>query len=51
MITLIPSRHGYRYSGPLAFGTREITIPERSGLCRVFAPDGDAPLTLTPSHD
>ena len=51
VITLIPSRHGLHYSGLLDFRGREITLPERSGLSRIFAPDGGGPLVLTPSHD
>jgi hypothetical protein len=51
MITLIPSRHGLHYSGCLRFGGKEITVPERSGLCRIFAPEGEDPLVLTPEHD
>jgi hypothetical protein len=38
IISLCPARHGYTFSGALRYHNTEVSLPECSGLTRVFIP-------------
>jgi hypothetical protein len=43
IVSLCPSRHGYSFSGRVAYKGLSVTLPEHSGLTRVFFPHEGEP--------
>jgi hypothetical protein len=50
IISVCPSRHGYMFSGRLAYGDSSVVLPEHSGLTRVFFPRGGEPEIERPQN-
>jgi len=48
LVTVVPSRHGSRYSGRLALGGAAVELPDSGGLTRVLFPVKGAPIITTP---
>jgi len=49
MVSLAPSRHGYRYRGEVSIGESTVNLPECHGLVRVLFPQAGPPeLTFPP---
>ena len=46
VITVIPSRCGGTYSGPVTSESSSIVLPESGGLTRIFIPEGRAPYIM-----